>query len=272
MKKIIAFVLALTLCLGLTGCGALDSLLGGGDPIISYETTDYQTPGSHCYSLLGKLTVKSGKVKIPMKLEASGRVTEDPARSYLDISVGAMMIKVHNEIYTEERDGRVYTYTGLLEDNGTSWETSSVEKGNTEFGIQYLPEFLEKLTEMEKTGTAKAATGEKGDLYEGYVSADRIREALDFILSMEPGQKSEEAREELEEILSGMDPNTRLPVTVIMDGDQVLEFYMDMMPLSQKLLDGRGNEETQISEFFLRVNFWNYGSAQPIEIPQEARD
>ena len=273
MKKIIAFTLALTLCLGLTGCGLVEKLLGvGGAEDLSYEHSEYDNPGSFCYSVLGKLSVDAGPVKVPMKLEVNGRSTREPNRSCADISVGAMTIQVENKIYSEELDGVLYTYIGTKDEDEIDWETDSTKMGDTDITMEDLPEFLQKLTEMEKTGTAKAATGDRGDFYEGYINADRIDEALDFLLSMEPGKKSQEAREEIDEMLQGMDPDLKLPTTVIIEGDRVLEIYLDLMPIADQFLEETEDREAEITEFCLRVNFWNYDSAEPITIPAEARN
>ena len=105
MKKILALVLALSLCLSLAGCGLLDKLLETGGKTDSHTVTHCNTPGSLSYSMIGKLNLKADKLNIPMHLEACGRTTRDPNRRYLEIDVGAMMLKVHRQIYSEQLDG-----------------------------------------------------------------------------------------------------------------------------------------------------------------------
>ena len=268
MKKIIALILALSLCLSLTGCGTAGKTLGGKSGI-SYEKTDYDTPGSVNMSAELKATVDTGKLPLSISFTAEGRITREPRASCWVLNAKAVMVKLHHEIYTEERDGKKYIYTNQEKDGKSQWTTETTGVGTLDFTLEDLPELVRQLTDMEKVGTGKTASGISGDLYEGTINAQRIREGMEYLISIEPAMDTEEVRKMLQDSLKDMDPNVNQKVQIIMKDGRVLEIYLDFLPLYQKMTAEEQPENT-FSENDLRISFWNYDTAAPITIPEAA--
>ena len=283
MKRLLSFLLALVMVLGLTGC------TGNSFEMRMIKAVEQQSKLKSLHTdmetdISMSVTVMGQAVDVDLVMKGASDAVSEPPRSKTEMDIAVMGSSQKILTYTEQLDGYAMLYTSA--DGGKTWQKQRLESGEIpqlgkpENTVEQLKLLAESAKSFEMTGT-ESIRGSEATVYSGVLEGETVEEAIRLtgILQNLRDQAGIEVPEELFQNLGG------IPVTIAIDNrsGRIVRYTMELTELMQSLMtnameelfasQGFGSLDLQIEtkSAVSTVELSQFDSVGEIVIPEAAR-